>query len=290
MAAAAQLIRRGAALLLAALVLAGSAAPGTRRVSDQVQAIAGDAEAIARIGDEIRWNETGGRSERLAYWAPGEGHASLGIGHFIWYPAGRRGPYRESFADLLDFLDRRGVALPPWSTPPRACPWPDRAAFEAAGGDPQMAELRTFLIATVPEQVAFMIERLQRALPALMAAATEPAALEERLLRLLRGPQGSPSPEGLYALMDYVNWKGEGTDPAERYGAKGWGLLQVLEAMTDGTADARAAFADAAATVLTRRVALAPAGRNEARWLEGWLKRLDTYRTARFARSLAADG
>ncbi len=43
-------------------------------------------------------------------------------------------------------------------------------------------------------------------------------------------------PDGLYALVDYVNFKGEGTLPSERYRGEGWGLLQVLEEMRKGPA------------------------------------------------------
>jgi hypothetical protein len=32
--------------------------------------------------------------------------------------------------------------------------------------------------------------------------------------------------------------------------------------------------------VLVRRVALAPPERRETRWLDGWLRRVETYRTA----------
>ena len=55
-------------------------------------------------------------------------------------------------------------------------------------------------------------------------------------------------------------------------------------------ADPRAAFAEAAAAVLTRRVALAPPERHEARWLEGWLRRVATYaEDRRFEAGAAAD-
>jgi hypothetical protein len=83
-------------------------------------------------------------------------------------------------------------------------------------------------------------------------------------------------PLGLYALMDYVNFKGEGISPTERYNGQGWGLLQVLETMpTRGPA--LPAFAEAADTVLTRRVKNSPPARNEAKWLPGWRNRLKTY-------------
>jgi hypothetical protein len=76
--------------------------------------------------------------------------------------------------------------------------------------------------------------------------------------------------------MDYVNFKGEGTSPTERYGGKGWGLLQVLEGMSS-SGSALAAFAKSADRVLTRRVELSPPARGEKRWLPGWRNRVATY-------------
>ena len=40
---------------------------------------------------------------------------------------------------------------------------------------------------------------------------------------------------GCYALVDYVNFKGEGVLATERYAGQGWGLLQVLEGMSQET-------------------------------------------------------
>ena len=84
------------------------------------------------------------------------------------------------------------------------------------------------------------------------------------------------SAQGCYALVDYVNFKGEGTLPTERYHGEGWGLLQVLENM-HGAQSALDEFAASAKTVLRRRVANSPPERGEARWLSGWLARVDGY-------------
>jgi len=87
------------------------------------------------------------------------------------------------------------------------------------------------------------------------------------------------TPEGSFALIDYVNFKGEGISPTERYQGEGWGLLQVLQSMRPGSvAQAPARFAEASVVVLTRRVRLAPAARGEQRWLEGWRNRCLRYR------------
>jgi hypothetical protein len=84
---------------------------------------------------------------------------------------------------------------------------------------------------------------------------------------------------GCYALVDYVNFKGEGVLATERYAGQGWGLLQVLEGMTqeNNGREAVRSFAESAKNVLKNRVRNSPPARNEARWLPGWLKRVDTY-------------
>ena len=86
--------------------------------------------------------------------------------------------------------------------------------------------------------------------------------------------------DGMYALIDYVNFKGEGTNPAEHYRGIGWGLRQVLEEMRSVSPGQPAAveFAEAAKRVLQRRVDNSPPGRGEARWLAGWWNRCDSYK------------
>jgi hypothetical protein len=281
------------ALWAAALVLAPVAAQAAaaEAVVADLRAFAATADAeVERLGRRIWRNEAAGRHDRLVHWLPGESHLSLGIGHVIWYPASARDRFRESFPDLLAFLRRRGIVLPAWLTPLAACPWRTRAEFLAAAADPRLIELRDLLAATVTHQVAFLIERLATALPAILAAEPVRARLSRRLGRILYAADGKIAPDGVYALVDYVNFKGEGIQPAERYQGEGWGLLQVLDAMADRPEADLTAFADAAAAVLTRRVALAPGERREARWLGGWLKRVESYADhRRFEAEAASD-
>jgi hypothetical protein len=115
---------------------------------------------------------------------------------------------------------------------------------------------------------------LDASLPKMLAEAA-PADrnnVQKQLERLTKTPQGC------YALIDYVNFKGEGVLHTERYQGHGWGLLQVLEAM-QGNPDpgAPGEFARAAKVVLTRRVQNAPADRHESGWLTGWLRRVNSY-------------
>jgi hypothetical protein len=230
-----------------------------------------------RIGRKIWQNECGGTVAGLASWNAGENFASLGIGHFIWYPAGARGPFEESFPSFVRYVARRGGKLPDLLLERQggACPWNSRAEFLAAESSQRMKNLRIFLTGTIDFQADFLVERLQEALPKLLAAAppSEQAKIEKQFNRV------AGSGQGCYALIDYVNFKGEGVLATERYRGRGWGLLQVLEGMP-GSEDRAAAneFADSAANVLRERVENSPPERNEKRWLKGWLSRVATYR------------
>jgi hypothetical protein len=229
-------------------------------------------QTAAKIGQRIWKNECGGTVAGLTSWNVGENFASLGIGHFIWYPAGVSGPYQESFPGLVKLMVARGAAVPKWLAAARACPWPDRAAFNAAQKSAQMQELRTLLANTIAVQAEYAARRSVASLPKILAAAnkSERDSLNAKFNAL------AATGGGLYCLMDYVNFKGEGTNPAERYRGTGWGLLQVLREMPAATpAQAPAAFSAAAKRVLDRRISLAP--KNETRWRAGWFSRCDSY-------------
>ncbi len=222
------------------------------------------------IGKRVWQNECGGTREGLTSWNTGEAFASLGIGHFIWYPKGARGPFEESFPELLRFFSKNGVKVPGWLATGTVCPWNTRAEFQAATHSERMNELRDLLAGSVRVQSRFLAQRMQSALPKLLAEASagRRGAIQSRFETLLATGKGT------YALIDYVNFKGEGTKPEERYQGEGWGLLQVLEGMQ---ADGAAAFGDSAARVLARRVRNAPPERHEDRWLAGWQSRVRAY-------------
>ncbi|MEM6911778.1 MAG: hypothetical protein AAF555_09375 [Verrucomicrobiota bacterium] len=230
-------------------------------------------EILAKVGQKIWTNECGGTVAGLTSWNAGEDFASLGIGHFIWYP-GPEGPFKESFPAMMASLRAQGVAVPGWALG-TDCPWPDKPAFEADREGPRQRELRALLSRTVMEQTRFIVGRLEASLPQMLRAASpgEGRAVLEGFRKLQQ------TPHGLYALIDYVNFKGEGTHPSERYQGVGWGLLQVLEGMEAvvGVEQAPRAFSQSAARVLARRVELAPPSRQEGKWLAGWRNRVTTY-------------
>ena len=224
------------------------------------------------IGKRIWMNECGGTIEGLTSWNKGEYFASLGIGHFIWYHHMKRGPYEESFPNLVGYLVSRRVKVPEFVIN-KPCPWETREDFINAENSPQMIELRNLLFNTIPLQTEFILLRLEKALPKMLSIVSvkNRNKVQTNFYKLTRTAKGK------YALMDYVNFKGEGIKASERYNGQGWGMLQVLEEMNLNTKQKNASkeFALAAEKVLKRRVGNAP--RDESIWLKGWQNRLKTY-------------
>lgn len=234
-------------------------------------------EQLEQVGQKIYQNECAAKSACLVHWNKGEAFPSLGIGHFIWYPRDVAGPFTESFPALIGFMKEQGVELPSWLAmlDPLDAPWPDRDAFHAAQGSPQVRSLHQFLEQSQGLQAAFIFRRAKQSLARVLEAAPahERPIIRQRLAAL------SNTPGGVYALIDYVNFKGEGLSPTETYKGEGWGLLQVLQQMSGSTASSELGrFREAAAHVLSRRAHNARAEIERQQWLAGWLKRLETYR------------
>ncbi len=221
----------------------------------------------ARIIAEKVWrNECAGTVEGLTHWNQGENFGSFGIGHFIWYPSGEEKRFHETFPELLIFLRESGVKLPVWLQEVRGCPWHTREEFYREIQSVKMATLRQLLMETKEQQALFIAKRLEKTLE------------EVQGLHLKAFQRLAKDPRGLYALIDYMNFKGAGTSPAESYKGEGWGLLQVLQAMpANSNRDPVEDFVAAARLLLKRRVDNSPPERGEARWLPGWLNRLDSY-------------
>ena len=166
-----------------------------------------------QIGLKLWKNEAGGTDRLLTAWNKGEDFGSFGIGHFIWYPAGKRGPFTESFPGVIDALAAAGEIVPAWLQGRPPCPWPDRESFYADFDGPHLTELRALLKRTVDVQTRYAVRRLESALPQILKTA-EPSqrqSLKERFDAI------ASAPNGVYALVDYVNFKGEGVSPTERY-------------------------------------------------------------------------
>jgi hypothetical protein len=226
------------------------------------------------IGMKIWMNESKKSITGLCWWNQGENFASMGIGHFIWYPKGNKGLFEEQFPALLLYLKQNRVDLPTWLEHDLSCPWDNREDFFADQNSERMNELRDMLISSIDLQVEFMVQRLKQLLPKIIQA----TSLNGHDVILRNFKRLEADPQGFYPLLDYLNFKGEGTNSKERYNGQGWGLVQVLENMKDNHS-ALEDFAVSAKEILTLRVKNSPPDRNEQKWLPGWLNRVNTYVT-----------
>ena len=242
-----------------------------------------DVRTAAKVGRQVWLNETGGKREMITAWNASEDFASLGIGHFIWFSEGLDSRFVESFPTMMAFLRSQGAVLPNWldkdEIPPS--PWRTKAEFQREFYGPRLTELRRFLFETKDLQAQFLVRRLEKALPKLLAALPSQNQRIHVRCQFYNVVRSSPD---LYPLIDYVNFKGEGVNNRETFPNKqtgkpeGWGLKHVLLAMrssSDVPSQILRAYSDAARRVLLRRIANNP---RDKRWQKGWIKRVETYR------------
>lgn len=233
---------------------------------------------IRTIGDKIFRNESGGDIDKLVHWNVGENFASMGIGHFTWYPAGRRNRYGNTFPGLLDHLQKNGVQLPVWVQKARhtGAPWRTKNELKYAKNSRRVQEFQNMLYNTRYLQASYIFERAKRAMPRLVKAT--PPHLRGHVAQNLNAVANTRG--GWYALIDYVNFKGEGLSRKGGYKGQNWGLLQVLENMRPSQPGQMALnnFADSAIQILQRRVRNSNPSRGESRWMRGWTIRCNTYR------------
>jgi hypothetical protein len=250
----------------------------SQQVNSRQQVPSISAAELRLIADKIFQNEGGGNPDNLVHWNEGEDFASLGVGHFTWYPAGRAARFGNTFPGLLTHLEANGADLPQWLQQARyrGAPWQTKTQLMQAKYTPEVQELKNFLYQTRLLQAAYIVERARQAMPKLVNAASAPA--RQRVAQNLNAVANTPG--GWYVLVDYINFKGEGLNQQGGYNGQNWGLLQVLESMQpcEPGAPALHEFANAAQAVLERRVRNSPPDRNEARWLAGWSNRINTYR------------
>ena len=232
---------------------------------------------LRAIGKQIFINEGGGNMKRLVHWNVGEDFASMGIGHFLWYPAGRKQSFGNTFPGLLDYMAGKGVQLPGWLQQARrtGAPWRSRSELLQASNSAQVRELQELLYNTQEIQAEYIVNRARQAMPRLVKTST--GNMQQHVAQNLNAVANTSG--GWYALIDYVNFKGEGLGSGG-YKGYSWGLRQVLEEMRPSAPGQQALheFADAAMRVLHRRVRNSDPSRNEARWLKGWQNRVNTYR------------
>jgi len=279
-----------ALLLLLLVVNASAASESSKKKSVVLELPPISAGGYHTIAGRIFANETRAQTRYLTYWGAGEDFPSLGIGHFIWFPDGVDAPFDESFPMMVNYVRQHAGAcssMPGWLSDlqPFAAPWQSKQEFDEEQQSERMLELRQWLIDTAPQQARYIVASFSARWNELQLPAEQKLPLTRLLQRLVQTPQG------LFAVVDYYNFKGLGSNPRERYHGEGWGLVQVLTDISiqpdvNNADDLLARFSAATAARLERRVRNAPAERNEARWLEGWHRRVADYRdSTKFAES-----
>jgi hypothetical protein len=239
---------------------------------------------LNRIANKIWMNEGAGKRKYLVWWNRGEEFASLGIGHFIWFTKDKPMWFFHAFPAMLRYITARGAKPPKWLKPNTPCVWNSYEEWRVAKrkNSKKMRELTNFLDSTKALQAEFMLHRLNGAKRKLLKYA--PNSKVRRLIkynfnRLLYKRDGRIDSQGAYILIDYTNFKGDGTLESERYQGKGWGLYQVLLNMNPKESNPKRAFAISARYILDRLTKIAPPKRNLKRFRKGWFKRIDTYYT-----------
>lgn len=234
-------------------------------------------EEAKKVSEKIWQNECNHRIDQLTFWNIKEPFPSIGIGHFIWPPQSYNGTFSSGrFHKVVHFMKSKGAKVPDWLLKARYCPWETREDFYNAIDSKQMNELREFLVESTPYQTMYMLERLNKFFKDVMIELSD----EEKILFADSFFKVANSPNGPYILIDYINFKHEGTNPQERYKGKGWGLLQVLQNMNHEITltSPEDAFITSAREALLTRVKNSPNQEIEKTWIPNWLSRLETYR------------
>lgn len=228
---------------------------------------------IHRIADKIWKNECAGTLDGLTCWNKGENFGSFGIGHLIWYPENQEEKFQETFPQFLKYLQQEKVRLPVWLSEAKKCPWNNREEFYQNISSPKMLDLRQVLLDTKDFQAHFITKRFEKTLSEIMKnlPIDETEHIKTVVSNLAKHPQG------LYAMIDYLNFKGSGISPTETYKGQGWGLLQVLQRIPRSSKSVVDDFVESAKVILTQRVQNSPHEREEKKWLNGWLNRVNTY-------------
>lgn len=223
------------------------------------------------IALKIFMNETGGKMENVLSWSKNESFANLGIGHFIWY-GNHREIYEETFPDFITYVQFLDPSLKiPKLLTYKKCPWESKEEFDKMKKSKTGRKLVKFLLnhEVVQHQMNFMVEKLK--------LISNNLSQEESLQFIKKFKKIHETDNGVFALLDYTNFKGFGTNPNERYNNQGWGLYQVFQEIEFNDRfknNPVIVFKEKCRLVLLRRIKNNPI---DKKYRKGWLKRINKY-------------
>lgn len=194
--------------------------PTPTTVSNQVLQFRLNREEKIKLGRAIAKKELG--SEGLIDWTPSEDFASLGIMHATW-GSEKTIKHQNGFLKFLYYVQSKGGTIPDFLQKNQDNPWNSRSSFFYAktSNDPRMIQLQKFLQATKDLQVDFTIDQAAQACNKIIAKG------KYNQNDILKLKQLSSDAQGIFAIIDYVNFKGEGNldDPSS------WGFANVIHEM-----------------------------------------------------------
>ncbi len=178
--------------------------------------------------------ETYNSEKKIILWDE-RGFACVGIAQFLWEPAGVNTIFGDDWRSCALALKSQGVALEDWMLGPS--PWSSEEEFNRAveQHDPRLEQLRVSLSTplVIREQARVIVERFQKALflnSENSILNNLPPGEAELLLANAKAVANvcdeNQRPLGLFALIDYTHFKGEGLDGG--YNTQSWGLQRVL--------------------------------------------------------------
>lgn len=296
---------------------------------------------LEKLGEALYKNEANCQIKNLTHWNKNEEFPSLGLPHAIWYGTKSSKKYQEQFPELIrsirkNLKSHEKVKLT-WPTLLKtenigAAPWENASEFakiqntsleiESSLDSAQLSEiekkkyplykqafelfeLRHFLANPIVLrlQASYVVEKTFLSLHQMISSVHQQSPTEAQKI-YLQIQQLIETQEGVLAIIDYLNFKGDGLKPSERttLGHYSWGLLTVLELMPSvkiPTADcqqkttcANRRFAQAALCTLQRLAYFSgPIGSQEQTqryaWLNGgWKTRIESnYLPGTFAQS-----
>lgn len=233
-----------------------------------LQAFFPSEEKMSALENKIKKNEVSSQ-DKVMYWHLHEPFPYLGIGRFIWFPKDASFSYEEDFPSLLKFMKSKGHKLPDWLDADFHCPWSTRQEFEK--DQKKQFELKQALDSGIDLQIKFLVihsfEIFQKIIDS--CEPSHQAAIQSKFENILKDPRG------LYALIDYCQFKGSGLNEKEFKDGHGFGLKQVIEALPSDCLNVEG-FVKTAKDILKQRVK--NSNGHDEKWLSSWINRLDRYR------------
>ncbi len=219
-------------------------APQMKRICDMDAYIKNiRTDQVEKIARNLLYNETSCQGGYLTEWdkISQEEFPSIGLPHTVWFPGKSKQIVDESFPRFWAFIKAkyRGTMRIPDLGPVGTegldvrAPWNSIKEFKS---DPRVAELNRFLQDpnVLKLQAEFAVRRGMESIYSILATnAMDPnkKMSQEDLCQNFKDLISSD--QGLLAMVDYANWKGEGIHWHEMTDNRRvrWGLKQALEKM-----------------------------------------------------------